>query len=633
MGNLDLIFSKSTIIVGRFNYFRRDCPARYIPYYSAANHTFSRKLTVYSSSVSAVVALYNQCYIINSVTHSKLKLTLAEVTSGLLVALLATFILTAYILGTIGYSINPASVLILALIAVTMTLFWIRRSNYLSTIKLDGWGIFGFAVVVISMFLYVLSLARPSYLPVTQSGDLVNHLLLIDFISQHHTLVHDPSWERYLVEMTVYPPGSHILAALMAAWLNTKSLYILHPLLAFLVAVKAGIIYNIIRRLITPSRCTVGIAIAGTALLLLPYGYFLYSFTAWYFYAMVTAETFLIAALWSLVIWHEHYSKYILAFFTLMESTVLLIWPGCILIPLGVFTLILIFKRDVSPFNKIVWLTAAVFPLVVLSVVYKFGQIASSAGLITNEGTVLLPSINVYSLPLLILSTLGVALSVQVRRTLPIVLFFGATLIQIVVFWWLALNHLSSYYMMYKQFYLLIYPMAICAAVTLDAICHILGNIGSSIWRICWYKLTLFLPILVFIVAIQRGLPLQPLFSPINDQVYKAGLWAKKNIPTGCVDYWVSHWVTAYWLHVDVLGNPRISPRTEDIINVAKFNSRHDFPKYLIVNSSFSFAIIEDVNAIPLSIYSDYKLLYRFGSSAVVQRLNGPICRDETIPF
>ena len=106
------------------------------------------------------------------------------------------------------------------------------------------------ASVVACALGYLLWLASPSLLPVTNGPDVVHHLLLIHVIHRTHHLVHDPALGPYLLEMVNYTPGSHIAAAAVAGWLRVDPLRVLLPLTALFVAVKAGIIYVLALRLV-----------------------------------------------------------------------------------------------------------------------------------------------------------------------------------------------------------------------------------------------------------------------------------------------------------------------------------------------------------------------------------------------
>lgn len=160
---------------------------------------------------------------------------------------------------------------------------WAWRTNKLPRVRRDLWGLVGLTIISVGMALYILQLAGPTLLPVTGSPDLVHHLSLINFIQQRHSLVHNSfaaavRLNDYLGEMVVYPAGSHILAALLAAALGVSSLRILHPLLTFLVVLKVGIIYNLILRLLPPTSRNAAIALAGTGLLLVAWVYVLLPF-------------------------------------------------------------------------------------------------------------------------------------------------------------------------------------------------------------------------------------------------------------------------------------------------------------------------------------------------------------------
>lgn len=567
-----------------------------------------------------------------AIDRDPVELTVAEAIAGLLVLLPAAVILSAYVVDTIGWSIDPALMLILLVLEVIATALWIWRCQTNLNVRFDGWELFGFTVIVVGLSAYVLWLARPSFLPVTQSGDIVHHISLIDFILHFQSLVHDPSLGSYLVEMTVYPPGGHILAALVTAWLGTSVLRVLHPLLAVLVAIKAGIVYNLILRLVPPSRRNPAIAVAGTALLFLPYGYFLYSFTAWYFYAMVIAETFAMAMLWVLVSWHVQPSRGLLAFFTLCGTAMLLTWPGWLPILLVALISLLFIRRDFPFTNRAQWFAWVASPIFVIGVVYMLGGVGPTGGLVMHEGSVMRPSVQIFDWPLLILAMFGIAISIRSRRAMPVLLFSSALASQTIILWLFAKNHMASYYIMYKMFHLFLYPMVLFAAITLDATWHSCARSWPTVWKLRWRRLATVLPVLVLTLTLRRELP-SHLYSPVNESLYEVGLWAKGHLPNGCVDYLVDNWVTAYWLHVNVLRNPRVSQRTETIVNVADFYALQDSPARWDNPGGLPFAIISDLRAVPPDVRSRLEVLYESPPSAIVQRSDKSTCHNDHRPF
>lgn len=566
------------------------------------------------------------------INRNPVELTIAEIIAGSLVFLPATLVLLAYVVDISGWLITPTGILGLLALGVTVVAFRIWQSHARFRVRLDGYGLIGFIVVITGLFTYILWLSRPSFLPITQSGDIVHHISLIDFIRQRQSLVHDPSLGKYLVEMTVYPPGSHILAALVTDWLGTTTVRVLHPLLALLVAIKAGIIYNLILRLIPPSRRNQSIAVAGVILLLLPYDYFLRSFTAWYFFAMVTAETFVVAMLWALVILDAELSSEVLAFFTLSGIAVLLTWPGWLPIPLASLTILLFIRRDISFTDRARWVSWATIPIFAIAVFYMLGRTGPTDGLITNEGSVVQPSIQIFGWQLLVLAMIGVAISIWSQRALPILLFSGALAAQTVVLWILAKNHMSSYYIVYKMFHLSLYPIVLFVAIALDTVWHFLWQMWPSAWKAHWQRSAVILPALVFMLILRRDLPVYQ-FSPFSEPLFEVGLWTKQHLPNGCVDYLVDNWVTAYWLHINMLGNPRVSQRTGAIANVTDFNARRDSQARWNNPGGLPYVIVGDLDTVPPGIRSNWRILYEAPPSAVAKRSDRSTCQNGHIPL
>jgi hypothetical protein len=282
--------------------------------------------------------------------------TFAEVLASALVIFPALLILTVYVVDAAGWPIDPWAMLVLLLLEIALVVGWAWRGQRWFLIRLDPWGLAGFWVVIGGLFGYILQLAGRFLLPLSISGDVVHHLSLIDFIQHRHSLVHDRSLSIYLGELVYYTPGSHILAAMIAAWLGTTSVRVLHSLLALLVAIKGGIIYNIVLRLLPSRRHNPAVAVAAAALLLMAPAYFLTSFTAWYFYPQVVSETFAVAMCWALIRFDERLSAGVLAFFAVCGSAVWLTWPLWVAGPAGALAGLLLIRRDILFRQKLRWL-------------------------------------------------------------------------------------------------------------------------------------------------------------------------------------------------------------------------------------------------------------------------------------
>jgi hypothetical protein len=559
------------------------------------------------------------------------ELTVAEVVAGLFVALPAMLVLTAYLVDSVGLPLDPLAMLALLLLEVAGVGVWIWRGRHRPRILLDGWGLLGFALVTGGFLTYILWLAIPSLLPVNQAPDMVSHVNLINFIQQRHSLVHDLWLDKYLGEQVSYTPGSHILAALVADWAGTSGLRVLHPILAVLVAMKVGIIYNCVLRLLPLERRNPAIAVAGALLLLLPFDYLLRSFTFHYFYPQVVSETFAVAMLWALIAWHQKPAPSILPFFSLSGIAVLLTWPLWLPGPLISLVVLVGTQRYVSFLNKARQLAYTLIPITIIGVIYTLGHIRATQ-VLSAEGEVFAPSVTVYGRPFLVLALVGLVACMRKSQALPLLLFTGALLLQMsVMFIFSAYLHITDYYQA-KMFFLLIYPMALLGALGIFALWHLPERFLRPVWRQRWPTFAIVLPVLVLAVAVRRDLPSHR-FSAITEPVYQAGLWAKAHLPSGCIDYPVDHWITAYWLHVDVLGNPRASERTNFII--AGMEARRDSPLRWTDPGGLPFAIVSDLQAVPIEVRAGtgFKVLYEASSSAVVQRSDATTCNNEEVPL
>lgn len=571
-------------------------------------------------------------------TDEPAPLTAAELVAGVLLGGPVALALTAYLLDAAGWPIDARAVAVLVLgeLAVVGGLGW--RAGWRPRQGLDLGGLVGFAIVLVGFFGFAMWLGAPSLLPRTHSGDTVNHLTLIDFIRQHRSLPHDSRLEHYLGQMATYPPGSHILGALVAGWLGLSGVQVMHGVLAFFVALKAGLVYVTIRRLGPPEAAQPGFAMAGAAMLLLSFEHVIGPLLRWGFYAQVVGEAFALGALWALVYFDQRRATSAAALFVLYSLGVLLTWTALVLIPLAALIGLLVLGRESTLRTKLKWPAVGLGALVVIGVLDTFSR-RDNAAYVTGEGAVLTPTAEVFSWPLLALGALGLGLSLRRRATLPLLLFLAALLGQAAAFWLIqARAQMISFYLTYKLLYLLPYPLAIFGGVGLAWLASLPARAWPSAPRQAWAGLALALPLVVLgMVAVRK--PRLDWPSAIRPPFYEAGLWARDNLPNGCVDYLFSggraHWVTGYWLQVSVFGNPVASERTMQ--QAAKFYQRAKARDRWADPERLPYAIVGDWPDLPRAAKAQSSLLYLStdGESAVVER-RGPtnqVCRDETVPL
>src|SRR4029453_4675447 len=130
------------------------------------------------------------------------------------------------------------------------------------------------------------------------------------------------------------------------------------------------------------------------------------------------------------------------------------------------------------------------------------------------------------------------------------------------------------------------------------------------------------IPLLLAALLAAGRFPAKRQAGPITLPSLAAGLWARDHLPSECVDYFSRHWLTGYWLHLDVLGNPRVSDR----MRVETF----DFPDVVgkwIQGKGLPYAIVENLAAVPRDAREDMIPIREFGRAALVKNTRpGALC-------
>ncbi|MGH9144613.1 MAG: hypothetical protein ACRD2I_26030, partial [Vicinamibacterales bacterium] len=89
--------------------------------------------------------------------------------------------------------------------------------------------------------------------------------------------------------MIDYTPGLHLLAALAGSWLRRDGLHVVHGLVAMTVALKAGLVFLIARRLMPDGVPRSPFALVAALMLWLPRAFFIGSFMEQSFLAQVAS--------------------------------------------------------------------------------------------------------------------------------------------------------------------------------------------------------------------------------------------------------------------------------------------------------------------------------------------------------
>ena len=105
----------------------------------------------------------------------------------------------------------------------------------------------------------------------------------------------------------------------------------------------------------------------------------------------------------------------------------------------------------------------------------------------------------------------------------------------------------------------------------------------------------------------------------VDTDLYDAGLWTRDHLPAACVDYLVANEYTAYWLHLAVLGNERMTERSADD---DLYLTAPSFARWVQDTASPRYAIAKQ-SVLPAEIRERTRVLYQRGDATVIER-QGP---------
>jgi hypothetical protein len=537
-------------------------------------------------------------------------LTGAEVAAVCALGAPAWTIAVAYTLDRLGFSIAPFPILLLATLGTVATFVVFRRGAVWSTDELTA-----FIVIVLAAFTGLLWLAWPALLPIGRGPDLTHHLMLIDYIERHGHLVRDARLSGAMGEMIDYTPGSHLLAVLAGAWTGRDGLHAIHAMLAFSVALKAGFVFLIALRVLPKDSPRVPLAALAALLLFVPRVYAIDSFTRQSFFAQVVAELFAVGMWWSLTVWDERPARGPMAIFALSGAATMLTWPVWVGPPLAAFAVLIAVRGGISVRERIAQTVVGVGPIALAALAHAAGR-AGAVVIAGTSGFVLRPSPEMFTWWLLVPGGVGLVLAAAQRRARVTTLIVAAIGLQAAALFVLATSRgADTPYLALKMCYLLPYPLAVAATLP---IAMGWSRFGSSSRPALPWALVAMTGVLVLRPIVRAPRPAPVISPPLVD----AGRWARNHLPPGCVDYLVADDDTAYWLHLAVLGNRRVSPRTQD---EETFEPKKAIVRW-IMPEGLPYAIVEDVSALPKDIRTNVDVVSRFGAAAVIRRRGQATC-------
>jgi len=380
--------------------------------------------------------------------------------------LLASVLVPAAVLMAAGYLVDllrgpiaPGPMAVIALASFIVTAWTTRGLPAVDADEGERLATALTATVVIGSLAYFLWLASPSELPVTNGPDVVHHLVLIHLIQRTEHLVHGSALNVYLLEMAGYTPGSHILAALIAAWSRIDAVRVVQPIAAAFTALALGAVYVIAFRSLAGHRRAAWQSCAAPLLALVPAVYTLGAFMHFFYFAQVVAGTFSLTMLLSVIAAYRLGSAAALTWCGLSAVGIVLAWPVWIVPPVLAGLGITAFHKEAR--FTVFSIVVALVPAAVLFALHAL-QHRGAVGTVTTSGAVVAPSLAAFGRGFIVCAAAGVAVAAVTRRSIAILAFAGAVVLEAAAL--LALNRAAgsdSDYLPFKMMFLLVPAAAV----------------------------------------------------------------------------------------------------------------------------------------------------------------------------
>ncbi len=517
-----------------------------------------------------------------------------------------------------------AGLVVEALVTLAAARRWVQ-------IDFDALELAGFLVVVFGVCAYFIAAAWPTLLPPTPSVDAVRHYLNVLFSYPRGTLV---SW---------YPAGGAFVAAMFSHWLGVAPLWVLHPLAASFIALSAGAVYGMTCALLPPGRLYKIVALVAPALLFVPWSYFVGIVDGeQYFYAQAFAQLFVIAAWWCLFNYAAERRWLWLALFGAALLGTVAAYPYLVALPFGLCVLVLVARERARLLRDrgglaVLAVFAALLLLAAVALqhggVLELRTVQVTATSDVGEGGVTNPSLGSLGGPVfLLLALVGLFLAWRSGAR-------GRTLLGLLVVWlaqFVALGVLQpllqiSGYRVDKTFYILVFPLAILAALPLArlvdlvqarVVLYLFKGTGPPPPASAWaWAAALPVTVAILVAAIVMARP--PVFySPLDASELQVALWAQEHLDTYQLHDLPPGMTRAYWLAFglwrEVLPNEwfqwipagvKLGPPTFD-----EWKNDPAWGQWLLV---------PDMKEVP--DLTGLAVVYRVGDAAILQKTMAPL--------
>ena len=406
--------------------------------------------------------------------------------------------------------------------------------------------------------------------------------------------------------MAHYTPGAHLLAVIGGVSLGADGLHAFFPIAVLSAALTTAFVFLVGRRYGLPAPY----ALSGAVLLLLPAQYFAGAFTHDSFLAQAVATLFAVAMWWALVNWTDRPGPLNAAIVALFLVAVFLSWPVW-LGPLLLVFLALLLRADLPQRERRLQLAIVLVPFLAIVLLHSWDRWGWMA-IVRTSGAVLQPSLQSLGWLLPLLAVVGALAAMQEPRSrISVALLLAIGLQMLTLFVVAKAQGAHTPYMAFKMVYLAIYPMAALAAIGIARMASAVRAPQPAGWLVAAALL---------IAAVQPALSAPHAVPVVNDDLYAAGKWLRINGGAACTDYLVADAETAYWLHLAVLGNPRATPRMQE---VDRYDPRAAMAPW-ITSAGRTYAIA-DLRLLPAEIRSRVDVAAQFGTAAVIKRRDARI--------
>jgi hypothetical protein len=459
------------------------------------------------------------------------------------------------------------------------------------------------AATIVIAFATLLWLARPELLPPGGGPDLTHHLLLIDYIQQHGTLVRESNAGAAIGEMATYTPGMHALTVVAGRISQIDPFLVLYPLVAFTIALKFGVFALCLLRLLRSHPSRMPLTIGGVAMLFFLWIYTFGSVLIDSFLAQAVAELFAVAMWWALIAWDETPGWQPMLICAVAGTATFLTWPIWIGPPVLAAILLIVTREKTQAKQRLAYLIVGLAPIGIVAAVHTFNR-TQGLRLVATSGAVSVPSLHDSGWWLLATGIAALVICWRSDARRPLIAFAAALAAQTMALWWTARQAgASTPYMAVKMMYLAIYPIVAAAMVAASIL------LRSRVWSAA-------LALFVVVAATRQIAAMPPLRPTISRELWQAALWIRDRAPANCVDYLVGNEYTAYWLHLAVLRNPRADVRSTDD---ATYETQASFGRWLVDAGGPRYAIAR-LSILPRDIRDHVDIRHQSGDAVVLSR-------------